>query len=36
MSKLFGYGEDFLTLWAVNEQLQVILEKFNVVFLCIF
>jgi len=29
MSKLFGYGEDFLTLWAVNEQLQMMLEKFK-------
>lgn len=29
MSKLFGYGEDFLTLWAINEQLEIILEKFK-------
>ncbi len=29
MSKLFGYGEDFLTLWAINEQLQEILERFE-------
>jgi hypothetical protein len=29
MSKLFGYGEDFLTLWATNEQLEVILRRFE-------
>ena len=29
MSKLFGYGEDFLTLWAINEQLQEILGRFE-------
>ncbi len=29
MSKLFGYGEDFLTLWAINEQLEIILRKFE-------
>jgi len=29
MSKLFGYGEDFITLWAINEQLQEILGRFE-------
>ncbi len=29
MSKLIGYGEDFLTLWAINEQLEIILRKFE-------
>ena len=29
MSKLLGYGEDFLTLWAINEQLEIILSKFE-------
>lgn len=27
MVKLIGYGEDFLTLWAVTEKLELILEK---------
>jgi hypothetical protein len=29
MSELFGYGKDFLTLWALNEQLEIILRKFE-------
>ena len=29
MAKLLGYGEDFLTLWALEEQLAAILSKFE-------
>lgn len=29
MAKLLGYGEDFLTLWAVKERVGTILKKFG-------
>lgn len=29
MVKLFGYGEDFLTLWVLNEHIETILKKFK-------
>ena len=29
MVKIFGYGEDALTLWLLNNQPQVILQRFN-------
>src|SRR4030043_2479073 len=29
MAKLLGYGEDFLTLWAVKQRVGTILKKFG-------